>query len=264
MIHVRTVAPSATMADVIDRHEVYVGRGSTREFERVFPTGQPELTVNLRDGELRCYDAATFAAHRERGVLLSGVRTSHYIIDTAQLDDMISVRLHPAGIWRLFGIPADAFAGAHVLVSEVSGAGWGTLVEQLRAKVSAEERVRMMEAALRGRARRASHPAVAGAVARICAAPGRVRVLELAREHGLSFRRFNELFRREVGLSAKQFVRVRRFQNVRQAIERTPLIEGSRLAASYGYADQAHMIREFREFTGFTPAQYAVLRAGMS
>jgi len=122
----------------------------------------------------------------------------------------------------------------------------------------------MMEAALRGRARRASHPAVAGAVARICAAPGRVRVLELAREHGLSFRRFNELFRREVGLSAKQFVRVRRFQNVRQAIERTPLGEGSRLAASYGYADQAHMIREFREFTGFTPAQYAVLRAGMS
>jgi AraC-like DNA-binding protein len=264
MIDVRTLAPSSPMAGVIERHVVYSGRGSAREFERVFPTGQPELTLNLRTGELRCYDVATFAAHRERGALVSGVHMTPYIIDTAQLEDMISVRLHPTGLWRLFGIPADTMTGAHVLLSDVLGSEWNRLAERLHDAVTAEERVKRMEAALRLLPVRASHPAVANAVARICASPAHVKVLELAREHGLSFRRFNLLFRREVGLSPKQFTRVRRFQTVRQTLARNPHIEGSHLATTHGYADQAHMIREYREFTGFTPSQHALLQSGMT
>ncbi len=264
MMEMRTVAPSPAIAGAIDRYEVYAGRGLLREFERVFPTGQAELTINLRDGELRCYHAETFALHRERGALLSGARTSHYIIDTAQLDDMISVRFHPTGLWRLFGIPADRLVDAHVLLSDVLGNRWKEFAERVNVTADARERVRAIEAALRVSSLRDSHPAVAHAVARICVVPARVKIVELAREYGLSFRRFNLLFRREVGLSAKQFTRVKRFQKVRQALAQTPVIEGSRLAASHGYADQAHMIREFREFTGFTPAQYALLQAGMS
>ena len=67
---------------------------------------------------------------------------------------------------------------------------------------------------------------------------------------GLTPKRFIKVFRDEIGLSPKLFCRVRRFQNVVQAIERLRTVQWAvRLASSCGYSDQRHLIRDFREFT---------------
>jgi AraC-like DNA-binding protein len=74
-------------------------------------------------------------------------------------------------------------------------------------------------------------------------------------ELGMHARGFITWFRQHVGPSPKEFARIERFQRL-LAIAELPDNWGGRAAAA-GYADQAHMIREFKSFAGITPTQYA-------
>ncbi len=78
---------------------------------------------------------------------------------------------------------------------------------------------------------------------------------------GLSTKRFNALFRAQVGLPPKAYFRVRRLQAALRALDAgTP---GARIAADLGYFDQAHFVREFQAFAAITPTQYARRRSTM-
>ena len=73
---------------------------------------------------------------------------------------------------------------------------------------------------------------------------------------GLSPRRFIRRFAGAVGLTPKRFARVRRFQRVLDAFERGRRVDWARVAADCGYFDQAHLIHDFRGFSGLSPTAY--------
>jgi hypothetical protein len=63
-------------------------------------------------------------------------------------------------------------------------------------------------------------------------------------------------FALEVGLNPKRFNRIDRFQRVLEKVHRLPDPEWGQLAVEHGYFDQSHLIRDFLEFSGFSPADY--------
>jgi AraC-like DNA-binding protein len=85
---------------------------------------------------------------------------------------------------------------------------------------------------------------------------GQQRVAQTAASVELSTRQLARRFRREVGLTPKEFARVQRLRSC--AIEAA--VGGSEawvnLAAEFGYADQPHLIREFRDLLGVTPGDF--------
>ena len=91
------------------------------------------------------------------------------------------------------------------------------------------------------------------AVRRISAPGSTPDVARLARSLGVSLRQMQRRFTAQVGLGPKHFARMRRFQRVFAVVE-----EGNArwaaVAAECGYYDQAHLIRDFKEFLGETPA----------
>ena len=96
------------------------------------------------------------------------------------------------------------------------------------------------------------HPVVPYALAEL-SRPG-VAVRAVAEQAGLSHRRLVEVFRAEVGMTPKLYSRVRRFQKARLLALKAP--DWARVAADCGYFDQSHLIRDFLEFSGLTPAEY--------
>jgi AraC-like DNA-binding protein len=99
-------------------------------------------------------------------------------------------------------------------------------------------------------------PAVARAIE---AGRGVVRISELAAAFGLNLRRLERLFISEIGMSAKMFARIVRFNHAKRLIERDPDISLASLTYETGYADQAHFSHNFREMFGYTPAQFKAL-----
>ena len=84
---------------------------------------------------------------------------------------------------------------------------------------------------------------------------GGVSVDGLARRCGWSARSLERRFRHAVGLPPKLFSRIVRFQRV-FAAARAGKPDWAGLAIDCGYYDQAHLNRDFREFTGSSPAAY--------
>ena len=67
-------------------------------------------------------------------------------------------------------------------------------------------------------------------------------------------------FKAVVGVTPKRLARSYRFSSAVLAIDVAAPIDWGDVAADAGYFDQAHFVREFREFTGLTPTRYAMVR----
>lgn len=72
---------------------------------------------------------------------------------------------------------------------------------------------------------------------------------------GADRRRLVPAFREAVGLAPKQYQRILRFQRSLRAMRAPTPAPLAAIAASCGYADQAHMSRDFKEFSGLTPGR---------
>jgi AraC-like DNA-binding protein len=80
-----------------------------------------------------------------------------------------------------------------------------------------------------------------------------INLLQQAKYYNISGRQLQRRFKRCVGVSAKKFGRITRFQH---ALELIPKLNyGDLTAGAYGlgYADQAHFIHDFKLFSGFSP-----------
>src|ERR1035438_6503164 len=101
-------------------------------------------------------------------------------------------------------------------------------------------------------------PALACTAAQGCCGPNGIADVDwMARQAGLSPRQFRRRCMEEAGLGPKRLARVLRFRYANRLAAAARRPDWSLIAASAGYFDQAHLIRDFREFTGRTPAAAA-------
>jgi AraC-like DNA-binding protein len=82
-----------------------------------------------------------------------------------------------------------------------------------------------------------------------------VVTVEKELDTGLSARQLRRLFDFYIGDTAKTFAKVVRFQNILNAKPSTQSLRQNKLFFDAGYYDQAHFIKEFKNFYGVTPSK---------
>jgi AraC-like DNA-binding protein len=85
-----------------------------------------------------------------------------------------------------------------------------------------------------------------------------VRVATIARDHGVSERTLQRVFREHVGVGPKWVLRRYRLHAAAERIGAEGADDLARLAQDLGYADQAHFANDFRDAIGLQPTAYAV------
>lgn len=88
-----------------------------------------------------------------------------------------------------------------------------------------------------------------------------LRAEDLARASGLGLRTLQRLVREQLGLTPKWLIRRYRMQEAAAALAAPDPPSLADLAAELGFADQAHLTREFRAVIGETPRRYALAAA---
>ena len=171
-------------------------------------------------------------------------------------------RVVPAA--RLFGPRAEKTRQAIMR----SGAGAGAALSSASASASAaaasadEDDARMIgyaEALLRSvlPERDPLAEQVAALVSRITDDPGLRRVDQLSAEAGMTARTLQRLFADYVGVSPKWVMRRARLHEAAERADSGEPVDWAELAADLGYADQAHLTRDFTVTIGVSPTRYA-------
>jgi AraC-like DNA-binding protein len=100
-------------------------------------------------------------------------------------------------------------------------------------------------------------PTLEGMAARLLTARrGGVAIDAMAAHYGVSRQRFARRFHDATGVPPKLFARIARFQGLVYSLLSTDVSEWAGVAPAAGFYDQAHMINEFRSFTGAPPTAF--------
>ncbi|HKO22467.1 MAG TPA: helix-turn-helix domain-containing protein [Candidatus Eisenbacteria bacterium] len=222
---------------------------------RVFPDGCIELI--LHRGRPFHWKQEGAPSRSQPDALVVGQLSQPMWLMPGATFDVIGIRFRPgAGIEALGGDLAALSDGIAPL-----DALWGSsardLVNAMSEAPSAARAQRILEMAVLERIgkERGLHPATRRVIDDILKARGQVRIDQLARDVGWTERHLERRFLREVGLVPKSFARTVRFQHLLQVLSAIGEDDWAGIAWECGFSDQAHLIREFRRFTGATPGR---------
>lgn len=167
----------------------------------------------------------------------------------------VGVSFRSGGLAGVVDGQAEPFVDELIEVDDVFGTDGVFLLEELAGMGDPRLIISRLGRFLSRRAELVGHgsdPAVQLAVALL--AQG-VQVAGTAARVGLDRRALAMRFRAEVGVGPKLFARLRRFEAAVAAVRKCDAQALSAIAVRMGYADQAHMTRDFREFATLTPSE---------
>jgi AraC-like DNA-binding protein len=226
----------------------------------ILPDGAMEIIINLGDPQTLCALNDPNRRTVFRHSWISGERTEPIVIDESGEVHLAGIRLRPGGAWPFLGIPLREFSEQVVELDHVLGPEVDELRDRLGDALDDEARFDLMEKWLQVRWRTPPTRAVSYALNLIQLGETTVHIGRMADRIGISHKHLLREFDRCVGLNPKTFARICAFQRVIQSVGHKAEVEWADTAASCGYYDQAHLIREFRAMSGFTPMGYLAKR----
>ena len=184
------------------------------------------------------------------------------MIDEIGYVHLVGVRLRAGGAWPFLGIPLREFTDQVVELETIMGREIEDLRDALCEARDDDSRFDLLESWLVRRARSRTQPtrSVSYALRVIHGELDAVRIGRIADTIGISHKHLLREFDRCVGLTPKLFARLCAFQRVIRSVGQKTEVDWAGTAATCGYHDQAHLIHEFRAFSGLTPVAYLMKR----
>lgn len=170
----------------------------------------------------------------------------------------LQIDLTPLGAYRFFGRPMHELTERMVHLDDLGDRTIAGLRQRLGEERSWRRRFAIAEAAMLPRLAggRAPSAAVAWAYRRIVETGGGARIGAIAERLEWSRKHLAARFHEEVGMGPKMIARIARF-NRAQTLAASGDADGwADIAAVCGYADQAHLVREFSALAGATPGAW--------
>jgi AraC-like DNA-binding protein len=256
--------PHPALARHVVRYLGYREHSRTPVRRRQAPTASCTLIISLGP-QIRLHGPAGPSVPAS---FLAGMHDGPVLTEFVGHQYGLQVDLSPLGVFALLGRPMPELTNVAPQLTELDLPELAGLPARLAAAPDWPRRFALLDDVLLRRLDASAarpDPEVAWAWRRLVRSEGRVGVQELADDTGWSRRHLLTRFRGQVGLAPKTAARVLRFDHAVRLLAPAsvygppstitqPTI--SDVAASCGYADHAHLVREFHALAGCTPTEY--------
>jgi len=224
-------------------------------FERLFPNNKVEVFFNLGDanrGTMRSTDHFDF-----KQTIISGLRSSSVQVLPGGYFYVVGLRFNLYGFYHLFKIPGSEISDTNCSAIDVLGKELGQLWQELGDTDDSFLMIRKMCGWIMNKIKRCDSLPLAWKRIETGLKVSRFNIKkELPELFGYSYKHSLKLFHQICGLHPKVIQRIYRMNNLLSHDEILKDPNWAGLAFQFGYADQSHLIREFKEFTGWTPSEF--------
>jgi AraC-like DNA-binding protein len=246
--------PSSTVSSFIDSY--WAVQGEDTAIQKITPDGFTELIVHLGDPYFISDHPENTFTPQPKTIIAGQLSTPIYLRPSGK-SDIIGIKFTATGIWKSTGLKMDSFTDKTVDMASVLPNLSQTLLKELSVRTSTEDRIKSIDNLFIGQflTKNSTPSLIDRVVDRIQKSNGTLSVRQLTEEFNISSRTLERSFNEQVGISAKQFSRLVRFNYV-FALLQQPELTKSDIAFLAGYFDQAHFNNEFRQFTNENPEFY--------
>jgi AraC-like DNA-binding protein len=174
---------------------------------------------------------------------------------------VIQVVFRPGALYKLTGIPASELNNQYIDAETVFSTPIRQVNERLRDAITIKEMIHIIEAfilKLVAVRKRDAHR-IDDVSNLVLQAKENFRVEWLAKESCLSLRQYERKFIERIGIPPRYFNRIVRFENAYRIKNKMPHLDWLSIAVQAGYHDYQHLVRDYKEFTQKTPAQFHLL-----
>ncbi len=188
--------------------------------------------------------------------LVSGLQEAPALV--RQFDDAFGLHIFikPLGVRAILDVASTEISSLVLNLSDIWGSRARDLIDMLQSAHTWQQRFAILDRAFVSKLGPGSHRCeIAWAWRTLDQPHGTMPVQLLADEIGWTRQHFTGAFRDAIGVTPKSAARVFRFERACRLIkdERASL---TRVAASCGYFDQAHMTREWKALAGCSPGAW--------
>lgn len=224
--------------------------------EPVVPDGCLEIVFNLADRFQRFL--ADLTVETQAASIVAGQMRKSVLIKPTGNVKLFGIRFRSSGAYPFFDFSLYELTDRIESLDSVLGTEGRVIEEQINEAATFAECVGIIETFLTKRL--VENKKFDGTLIRaaeiIVENDGMMSVGGVARIVGVSERRLERKFKQKIGVSPKLFSRIIRFQNILKALKETGTDDVLDTALTFGYFDQPHMIREFKEFSGKSPTAF--------
>jgi AraC-like DNA-binding protein len=223
---------------------------------RELPSGEVALIISLGP-QWRLIDPATGVSAGTLRTFVAGLDDTYSLVESEIPGAAIQVDFTPIGARQLLQLPMHLVAKRTVELTDLLGSQADRLVEQLAEAPDWHSRFLTLDNFLLSRIRRYRRSTweIDWAWRQLDLSRGSVRVQKISEQLGWTRKRLVKAFRDEIGIPPKVLARVLRFRKALAEFNAQIIVDFSQVAAESGYSDQAHMIRDFKDFSGLTPVE---------
>lgn len=249
---------------------VEAGRRQHAKQELHLPDGYSELVFTFGERFDRAPLGCDHGTAQMARSYLIGAR-SHSVVtrDTGNVR-VVGVKLEPRMLRQLIRVPLSTFRDATVDLHELNHKPLLELEAALGASVSPRAISTVLDRffLLQQRTSEAAESVVDPLLDRIRAKRGAVTISECTRETGVDLRKLERAFLDSVGMTPKKYARIVRFKHAYHALvsNQNPPARTRVNPDSYldSYYDQSHFCKDFKFFTGASPATLLASRTPAS
>ncbi|MFO3726217.1 AraC family transcriptional regulator [Butyricimonas muris] len=257
----RMIKPAPGLARYVRHYWILEEDAVLPVSERVLPVGCVQLVFHkgeslflLKEGKLQ-----------PRAMICGHTFGFSDVLSTGRIE-MLTVVFQPYAAKAFLHIPVRLFHGQSVAMEDVEDKDFKLLTTRVTDTTDQDECIRLIERFLIRRLYTFPEynlKRVVAALHEINVCPS-VDIPRLADVACLGDKQFRRVFMDYMGTTPKEFIRIVRMQRALFMLQQDGATPFAQVAYACGFSDQSHMIKEFKLFSGYTPAEYLTICAPYS
>lgn len=189
---------------------------------------------------------------------LIGQLTKPYIVEPLGITGSFVVRFQPNGFLPFTSIPIKEMENTAIPLNRLFGKDGEETGERILNAKSTSERIEIIETFLLNQltVKQNIDNIVTSTINTIISVNGKFSVNHFSKKNNINRRQLTRKFSSTIGLSPKQLSKTIRIQATLKSLLTKEVNSLTDLAHENEYFDQAHFIKDFKEFTGLTPKEF--------